>query len=417
MGDWLNRIVGSGEEAPDQLLANPRNFRRHPKHQQDALRGVLNEVGWVQEVIVNRTTGHLVDGHLRVELALRDGAESVPVKYVELSEAEEALVLATLDPIGALATADAATLKELLAEVETEDAAVLAMLNELASGAGVEVERAPLGDPDSVPEPPADPTSKPGDLWLLGEHRVLCGDSTDPNYVHRLFAGEKADMVWTDPPYGVAVGDKNKWLNSIGRANRVEDNLKNDTLGETELLDMLRGAFGIATGHCTAGAAWYVAAPAGPLHLLFGQALNELGILRQMLIWEKQNATFSPLGVSYHWRHEPVFYGWLPNGAHRFYGDRKQDTVWEIDRPKASPDHPTMKPVALVARAIEHSSQRGEIVYDAFLGSGTTVVASEELGRRCFGMELDPKYVDVIVRRWEEYTGRTAVLDRKAAAA
>lgn len=155
MTDWRNRITGSGEEAPDQLLANPKNFRRHPRHQQDALRGVLEEVGWVQEVIVNTTTGHLVDGHLRVELALRDGAASVPVKYVSLSESEEALILATLDPIAALAYADKDTLDALLRDVSTGDAAVQQMLAELAEREGV----IPAGGADGL-----DTDSQLGDL-------------------------------------------------------------------------------------------------------------------------------------------------------------------------------------------------------------------------------------------------------------
>lgn len=137
MTEWRNRIIATGDEAPDQLLANPKNFRRHPKHQQEALRGVLNEVGWVQDVIVNRTTGRLVDGHLRVELALRDGAATVPVKYVELSEAEEALILATFDPISALATADREQLDALLREVSTGEAGVQQMLADLAQREGI----------------------------------------------------------------------------------------------------------------------------------------------------------------------------------------------------------------------------------------------------------------------------------------
>ena len=420
MTEWRNRIIATGDEAPDQLLANPKNFRRHPKHQQEALRGVLNEVGWVQDVIVNRTTGRLVDGHLRVELALRDGATTVPVKYVELSDAEESLILATFDPISALATADKEQLDALLREVSTGEAGVQQMLADLAEregivgfGGGTDG----LTDPDEVPDPPVEPTSRLGDLWVLGEHRVLCGDATSDAAVSRVMGFDKAEMVWTDPPYGVAVGDKNKWLNSIARSNRVEDNLMNDTLSEPQLLAMLRDAFGVAARYCTAGAAWYVAAPATPLQLVFGQALHELGILRQELIWVKQNATFAPMGVSYHWKHEPIFYGWLPDGAHRYHGDRKQTTVWEIDRPQASPDHPTMKPVALVERAIEHSSLPGQVVLDSFLGSGTTLLACERLGRKCRGTELDPKYVDVIVKRWEEFTGRTAELHRSAEAA
>lgn len=149
-------------------------------------------------------------------------------------------------------------------------------------------------------------------------------------------------------------------------------------------------------------------APAGPIHVIFGKALADRGILRQTLIWVKQNATFAPMGTSYHWRHEPMYYGWLPNAGHRWFGGRKQDTVWEVDRPMKSPDHPTMKPVALIARALENSSKAGETVLDMFIGSGSTIIAADTLGRRCFGLELDPKYVDVAVRRWEAFTGLRA---------
>ncbi len=133
-----------------------------------------------------------------------------------------------------------------------------------------------------------------------------------------------------------------------------------------------------------------------------------MGIWHQTLQWVKNNATFSPMGVDYHWRAEPIFYGWLPGAAHRYHGGRKQDTVWEIDRPTKSPDHPTMKPVELVARAVENSSSAGDIVLDLFLGSGTTLIAAEQTGRICYGMEVDPRYCDVIVKRWEAFTGKKA---------
>ena len=181
MADWRNRIAGSGEEPPDQLLANPRNFRRHPKHQQDALRGVLAEVGWVQDVIVNRTTGHLVDGHLRVELAMREGATTVPVKYVDLSETEEALVLATLDPLAALAVADAESLDALLREVSTGDAAVQAMLADLAEREGVVDLRAAEEPPyssrtDTPVYEPSGPCPAVADLTDATRHDALLRD-------------------------------------------------------------------------------------------------------------------------------------------------------------------------------------------------------------------------------------------------
>lgn len=251
---------------------------------------------------------------------------------------------------------------------------------------------------------------EPGQLWRLGEHRLICGDCTDRAVVERVMDGERAEMVSTDPPYGVAVGDKNKFLNSIAPSNRVEENLDNDTLGEEGILAMLRGAFDNAIEHCTAGAAWYVAAPAVPLHLLFGQVLKERGIWRQTIQWVKNNSTFSPMGVCYHWQAEPIFFGWLPNGAHRWYGGRQQTTVWNIDRPQKSPEHPTMKPVELAERTIANSSQSGEIVYEPFSGSGTTLIACERLGRRCRAVEISPAYVAVALERWSVATGKTPEL-------
>ena len=236
-------------------------------------------------------------------------------------------------------------------------------------------------------------------------HKLICGDCTDKAVVERVMGSDRAEMVWTDPPYGVAVGDKNKYLNSIARSNRIEENLENDTLSEPALVAMLENAFENAVEYCTAGAAWFVAAPPGPLHVLFGQVLKDRSIWRQTIQWVKNNATFSPLGVCYHWRAEPIFFGWLPNGAHRFYGGRKQDTVWNIDRPTKSPEHPTMKPVELVERAIENHSLIGEIVIDMFVGSGTTLIACERLGRKCRAVEISPAYCAVAIQRWVDVTG------------
>jgi DNA modification methylase len=240
---------------------------------------------------------------------------------------------------------------------------------------------------------------KTGDLWQIGEHRLLCGDSTINADVEKVMQSDKIELVWTDPPYGVSVGDKNKYLNSIAPSNRVEENLENDTLDESGLVNMLTNSFDNTIEYCTAGAGWYVAAPAGPLHVLFGQILKDRGIWRQTIQWVKNNSTFSPMGVCYHWQAEPIFFGWLPNGAHKFYGGRTQTTVWNIDRPMKNPEHPTMKPVELVQRAVENSSLPDEIVADFFCGSGTTMVACQNLNRKCRAIEISPNYCAVILER------------------
>jgi DNA modification methylase len=401
---WRNRICGSGEEDPGSLVANPRNWRLHPKAQQDALAGVLAEVGWVQEVIVNKVTGLIVDGHLRVALAAERGEPMVPVKYVELTPGEEALILATLDPLAAMAETAVDALEALLADVSSRDGAVEGLLECLAKGAAVERTKALLTDPDDVPEAPAQPISQRGDVWLCGEHRVMCGDSTDPADVARLMAGEAAEVLWTDPPYGAAYEGKTK------EALTIEND---DPAG---LASLLAAAFGTVDAALVPGARLYVAAPAGPHNLTFRQAFVGAGWrFHEGLVWVKDVLV---LGHSdYHLQHEDVLYGWKDGpgrpgrGNHRgsrWYGGHAQTSVFHVDRPKRSAEHPTMKPVELVAAMIANSSRPGDPVLDPFLGSGSTMIAAERTGRRCYGMEIDPRYADVAVRRWEGATGRHA---------
>ncbi len=216
---WRSRIVGSGTEAPDQLLANPANFRVHPKAQQEALAGVLDQVGWVQNVLVNQRTGHVVDGHLRVALAISRGEPSVPVLYVDLSPDEERLVLASLDPLAAMATADEAKLRELLAEVSVDSEALAAMLAALAPAEPKDG----LTDPDDVPEPPDEATTQPGDLWLLGDHRLLCGDAGSEADLDRLLHGVTVDLFLTDPPYNVKVEPRSNNAIAAGMAASYDE--------------------------------------------------------------------------------------------------------------------------------------------------------------------------------------------------
>ena len=382
---WRNRIVSSGDEAPDQLLANPANWRTHSGPQRDALRGSLDTVGWVQQVMVNRRTGFVVDGHARIEEALTRGEPTVPVLYVDLSPEEEALVLATFDPIGAMATADTAKLEELLAGITVDDAGLLALLADLA----LQGPKAGLTDPDDVPEVGDSSNVHLGDLFALGDHRLMCGDSTKAEDVARLTTGP-VDIMWTDPPYGV----------EYHGGSRPRAAIENDR--EVDMLEVLAPALRLAP--LRPGGAFYIAGPDGTLFL---DALREVGWrLRQQLVWVKDTSTFGR--SDYQWRHESLLYGWQDGAAHYWAGDRKQDTVWEIARPVRSESHPTMKPVELVTRSLENSSRANDAVYDPFVGSGTTLIAAEQLGRRCYAMEIDPRYVAVAIKRWEDFTGRMA---------
>lgn len=250
------------------------------------------------------------------------------------------------------------------------------------------------GDPDDdVPTPPTDPYCKPGDVWQLGKHRLVVGDSTNPETWDLLLGDRKADMVWTDPPYGISYQGKTK------DALRIE----NDTLEGDDLGNFLRGVLGIAFGASKPGACWYVASPGGVNMNQFGIVLEELDVFRQTIVWVKDQFA---LGRSdYHYRHEVIFYGWKPGAAHHAVPDRKQDTVHEVPKPTRSADHPTMKPVALIARHIQNSTNPGDLVVDPFGGSGSTLLAAHATGREAALIELDPRYADAICRRYQQHTG------------
>ena len=262
---------------------------------------------------------------------------------------------------------------------------------------------------DEVPEE-AEARCKLGDLWQLGNHRLICGDSTDPEVIARLMGGGKADMVFTDPPYGVAIGDKNKALNKIQRSGRCTENIENDAIGESELYEILKTAFVNVRENCADDAVYYVTSPqGGSLGLMMMMMMRDAGLeVRHILMWEKNSATFSIGRLDYDYQHEPIFYTWTKS-HHNFRNGEYRTTVWKYDKPRKNDLHPTMKPVALVANAIADGTTEGMSVLDAFGGSGTTIIACEQMNRRGFMVELDPHYCDVIIQRWENLTGETAV--------
>lgn len=228
---------------------------------------------------------------------------------------------------------------------------------------------------------------KRGDLWRIGPHRLMCGDSTKEEDVTQVMGGKIADTVLTDPPYGVDYTGKTK------DALKIE----NDGGDEAALSALIAGSFDQAQRISRQGAYWFATVPAGPLHLLFASDWKARGILRQVLVWVKNSMV---LGHSeYHYQHEPILFGWVPGGTRHKNDDRTRTSVWEVDRPTRSEEHPTMKPVELWQMAMRDGSRNGEIVYDCFLGSGTTMVAAQNLGRVCYGLEISPEYCAVILQR------------------
>ncbi len=379
----------------DHLHLDPANARKHNPKNLDAIKSSLAKFGQRKPIVVQREGMIVRAGNGTLQAAKALGWDQIAAVIVTEDNSSAAQFAIADNRTAELAEWETETLATLLDGWDEETRNALgfdqADIDEMMAGlTPAEVVE------DEIPDPPADPITKPGDLWILGEHRLLCGDSTKAEDVDRLMAGAKADMVLSDPPYGVSYVGKTK------DALKVE----NDALGEEDLTALVVAAFDNAEANCRAGAYWYATVPPGPLHILFADDWKRRGILRQIMVWAKDSMV---LGHSeYHYQHEPILFGWIPGDRHK-NSDRTRTTLWQYDRPKANREHPTMKPVALWAQAVTDGSRTGEIVYDPFLGSGTTLIAAEQLGRKCYGMEISPQYCDVIVKRWGTLTGKQAV--------
>lgn len=239
----------------------------------------------------------------------------------------------------------------------------------------------------------------------------MCGDSANADDMRILMGGGKAKLVFTDPPYGVAIGDKNKMLDEVagGESGRIKTNIEGDTLDKNELYEILLKAFTNLRENCSDDCSYYVTSPqGGEIGLMMLIMMRDAGLeVRHNLIWEKSSATFSMGRLDYDYKHEPIFYTWTKK--HNFYGKGQfRNTVWQFPKPRKCDLHPTMKPVELVAECLLNSSKEGDVVADIFGGSGTTMIACEQLNRNCYMMEKDPHYCDVIIERWEKFTGRKA---------
>jgi site-specific DNA-methyltransferase (adenine-specific) len=265
----------------------------------------------------------------------------------------------------------------------------------------LQIEEIPPGltDEDAVPETPVTPVTVEGDVWLLGRHRLMCGDSTSIDALEKLCGGQAVDMWLTDPPYNVAYEGKTKEALTI----------KNDKMGDDSFRQFLRDAYVAADAVMKSGAVFYIWHADSEGYNFRGAAFDAGWKIRQCLIWEKQTLVMGR--QDYHWKHEPCLYGWKEGAGHLWAADRKQTTILKFDRPSRNAEHPTMKPVALFEYQMLNNTKGGDIILDSFGGSGTTMLAAQKNGRVSRLMELDPKYCDVIIKRWQDFTGKQATLE------
>ena len=371
---------------------NPRKDLKPGDPEYEKLKRSIEQFGYVEPVIWNEKTGHVVGGHQRLKVLTDMGITEVDVVVVDMdTEKEKALNIALNKISGEW---DTEKLALVIADLQGTDFDVSLTgfdPEELEDLFRDDVKGGVKEDDFDVEAELQKPTfSKAGDLWMLGEHRLFCGDSTKPETFDLLMNGKKANLVVTDPPYNV------DYKGSAGK-------IKNDSMAEDQFEQFLLAAYQQMEAAMADDASIYVF-HSDSHGLAFRKAFEEAGFyLSGCCIWKKQSLV---LGRSpYQWQHEPVLFGWKKKGKHQWYTGRKESTIWEFDKPKKNKDHPTMKPIALVSYPIMNSTMTGCLVLDPFGGSGSTLIACEQTGRVCYTVELDEKFCDVIVRRYIEQVG------------
>ena len=379
------------------LKPNPENPNMHGAEQLELLGKIIKKTGWRAPITVSKRSGLITKGHGRRLAAIKAGLEYAPVEYQEYaSEEEEHADLIADNRIAELAEMDDEKLSDLLRELDSiddfdmdltgfDEESLLDMIGEQVTSDDIEE--------DEVPEPETNVFSRTGDLWILGKHRLLCGDSTKEEEVNRLMDGKQADLYVTDPPYNVSYTGKTKDALTI----------ENDEMADGDFRQFLIDSFAAADANMKPGAAFYIWHADSEGYNFRGACKDTGWDVRECLIWNKNTMVLGR--QDYQWKHEACLYGWKPGAPHNWYSDRKQTTVIDMDKPQRNGEHPTMKPVKLFAYLIQNSSKEGDIVLDSFGGSGTTIMACEKMEREARLMELDPRYVDVIVRRYIRETG------------
>jgi site-specific DNA-methyltransferase (adenine-specific) len=398
MKDWAADKIE--RRKVDDLIPYARNARTHSDEQVAQLAASIKEWGWTTPVLIDED-GEIIAGHGRVMAARKLGIEEVPTMTATgwTKAQKQAYVLADNQlPQNAGWDMDLLSVEMKDLDADGFDLSLIGFGDDMLANMLVDPTEG-LTDEDAVPDVPENPVTVLGDVWLLGDHRLMCGDSTSIDALEALCGEHRADMWLTDPPYNVAYEGKTKDALKI----------QNDEMGDDQFRQFLRDSYSAADAVMKSGAVFYIW-HADLEGYNFRGAAHDMGWqIRQCLIWKKQTMVMGR--QDYHWKHEPCLYGWKDGAGHLWATDRKQTTILEFDRPSQSKEHPTMKPVELFEYQMLNNTKGGDLILDSFGGSGTTMIAAEKNGRHSRLMELDPKYCDVIVKRWCEFTGKDATLE------
>jgi site-specific DNA-methyltransferase (adenine-specific) len=384
----------------EQLIPYARNSRTHSDGQVAQIAASIKEFGWTNPILVDGENG-IIAGHGRLMAARKLGYKEVPViELKDMTDTQKRAYVIADNQLALNAGWDFSLLSLEVADLKENDFDLDLLgfdpkeLEKLLEPEEVEG----LTDEDEVPEVPVEPKTKLGDIYQLSNHRLMCGDSCSVTDMEKLCDGQMVDMWLTDPPYNVAYEGKTKDALKI----------QNDSMGDDQFRQFLRDAYVTADTVMKSGAVFYIWHADSEGYNFRGAAQDAGWKVRQCLIWKKSVMVMGR--QDYHWKHEPCLYGWKEGAGHLWAADRKQTTILEFDKPLRNGEHPTMKPVALFEYQMLNNTKGGDIVLDSFGGSGTTLLAAEKNGRKAYLMELDPKYCDVIVKRWEDFTGKKAVL-------
>jgi site-specific DNA-methyltransferase (adenine-specific) len=387
------------EVAVDKLIPYAKNSRTHSPEQVGQIAASIKEFGFRNPILVDGVG--IIAGHGRLMAAQKLGLDKVPtIDCSDMTESQKKAYIIADNKLAMNAGWDTAMLSIEMKDLEDEgfDLALLGFDDkELNALLEPEVTEG-LTDEDAVPDVPEEPKTKLGDIYILGNHRLMCGDSCSITDMEKLVNSRQVDMWLTDPPYNVAYEGKTKDALTI----------QNDSMDNEGFRQFLRDAYVTADTVMKAGAVFYIWHADSEGYNFRGAAHDAGWKVRQCLIWKKSTMVMGR--QDYHWKHEPCLYGWKEGAGHLWSTDRKQTTILEFDKPSRNGEHPTMKPVALFEYQMLNNTKGGDIVLDSFGGSGTTLLAAEKHGRHAYLMELDPKYCDVIVKRWEDFTGKKAVL-------